>query len=58
MDEENESFSKGQAKLLYDALKCPKEYILLKNANGAGDHCGGMATGQVTQLVFDWLEKN
>lgn len=57
MDSENESFSKGQAKLLYDALQSPKEYILLTDAQGAGEHCGGTATGQVTQIALDWLDK-
>lgn len=56
MDAENELFSKGQAKLLYNALQCPKEYVLMTDAQGAGDHCGGVATAQVTQIVFDWLK--
>ncbi len=57
MDAENEAFSKGQAKLLYDTLQCPKEYVLMTEAQGAGEHCGGTATAQVTQISLDWLDK-
>lgn len=57
MDSENESFSKGQAPLLYNALQCPKEYVLMTDAQGAGEHCGGTATAQVAQIAFDWLER-
>ena len=57
MDSENESFSKGQAKLLYNALQCSKTYVLMTDAQGAGEHCGGTSTAQVTQIALDWLDK-
>lgn len=56
-DAENEIFSKGQAKLLYDALTCPKEYIFLTDAEGAGEHCGAGAVSLVTQKALDWLDE-
>jgi dienelactone hydrolase len=55
MDAENEPFSQGQAKRLFDALQCPKDYLLLTNAEGAGEHCGGCAVGAVTPKILDWL---
>lgn len=56
IDSENEPFSSGQAKLLYDALTCPKEYILCKNSEGAGEHCSAGALTLVNHRIFDWLE--
>lgn len=58
LDFENESFSKDQAALLFQALRCPKEYILCKNVEGAGEHCAVGALTLVNQRIFDWLEEN
>lgn len=56
IDFENETFSGGQAKQLYDALNCPKDYTLCKNGEGAGEHCGIGALTLINQRMFDWLE--
>lgn len=56
LDGENESYSKGQAKQLYDALRCPKDYYLFKNADGAGDHCQAGALTAFITVAFDWLK--
>ena len=56
-DSENEQYSKGQAKELYDALTCPKEYILFTNADGAGETCQAGAISLFHQKAFDWLDE-
>lgn len=46
----------GKAKILYDALTCPKHYMLFDETTTAQSHCqiGGYATG--TEMLFDWIE--
>lgn len=58
MDGTRESWGKGQAKKLYDALKSPKEYMLFTEEDFASEHCqtGGPAIS--TQRMFDWLDEN
>jgi predicted alpha/beta-fold hydrolase len=57
MDGEDEPFSSGQATKLFDALQCPKDYILLTRAEGAGGHCGGYGIARTHQKIFDWLDR-
>jgi hypothetical protein len=47
----------GDAKPLYDALTCPKKYILFTNEEGAGEHCEAGARSLFDQRVFDWLDE-
>jgi len=46
----------GGGKALYDALTCPKEYVLFTDAEGAGEHCEAGASSLFHQRVFDWLD--
>ncbi len=57
IDSEGEQFDPGQAKKLYEALRCPKTYLLFKAGEGAELHCqaGGALLG--TQQIFDWLDE-
>ena len=50
-----EEIAKGQAQKLFDALKCPKDYLLFDETTTAQSHCqiGGYATA--TEYLFDWL---
>lgn len=57
VDGENEPFSHGQAKQLFDALTCRKEYLLSQNADGAGEHCGAGALIQTNQRIFNYIEE-
>ncbi len=57
MDTENEPLSMGQAKQLFDALTCPKEYVLFTAKEGAGEHCEAGAYSLAHQCLFDWLHK-
>ncbi|HEX2906055.1 MAG TPA: alpha/beta fold hydrolase [Phototrophicaceae bacterium] len=58
MDGEGETWAAGQAQKLYDALTCPKEYMLFTAEDTGLLHCqtGAMAVG--SQRLFDWLEEN
>lgn len=57
MDSENEPLGSGQAKKLYDALNCPKDYILFNAKDGAGEHCEAGAGSFANQRLYDWLSK-
>ena len=46
----------GQAKKLYDLLKCPKKYILFTSEEGAEDHCHVAELSLANQRIFDWLD--
>lgn len=54
MDAEADPFSQG--KRLYEALRCPKDYLLFTAQDAAETHCqtGALAVG--TQRLFDWLD--
>ena len=56
IDGEAEEF--GQAKELYDALRCPKDYLMFTARETAQLHVQTGATAVQTQHVFDWLEEN
>lgn len=58
LDSENEAFSKGQAKILYDSLTCPKDYHLFTAKDGAGEHCEAGASSLANQFLFDWLQQH
>lgn len=46
----------GQAKKLYDALSCPKDYILFSEDNGAQEHCQEGAKLYANACIFNWIE--
>lgn len=45
----------GQAKKLYDHLKCRKEYILFHEEEGTGGHCQPLAPQLFTAKIYNWL---
>jgi alpha-beta hydrolase superfamily lysophospholipase len=47
---------RGGGKDLYNALQCPKEYVLFAAADGAGEHCEAGAREVFFQKMFDWLD--
>lgn len=57
MDGTGETWGKGQAKKLYDALKCPKDYMLFTAEDSASKHCQTGAPAVSTQRMFDWLDE-
>ena len=47
----------GQAKQLYDALGCPKDYVEFTAEEGADGHCEGGAQVLFHRVAYDWLDK-
>ena len=54
MDGTAEEFSPGQAKKLYDALQCPKDY----EEDTGLVHCQTGAPSVASQRMFDWLDEH
>jgi pimeloyl-ACP methyl ester carboxylesterase len=47
----------GQAKQFYDALGCPKDYVVFTAEEGADGHCEGGAQVLFHRVAYDWLDK-
>jgi len=47
---------RGGGKDLYNALQCPKEYVLFTTSEGAGEHCEAGGREVFFQKTFDWLD--
>jgi pimeloyl-ACP methyl ester carboxylesterase len=57
VDSDNDTGMKGEAPKLYDALTCPKEFMLFTSEEGAGLHCQMGAMLLAHQRIFDWLDE-
>ncbi len=57
IDSENDTGMKGEPQRLYDALTCPKEFILFTAEEGADLHCQMGAMLLAHQRIFDWLDE-
>ena len=55
-DAENDQFFKGQPRMLYEALHCPKTFAAFTAAEGAREHCHEGALTLFHQRMFDWLD--
>jgi pimeloyl-ACP methyl ester carboxylesterase len=53
--EKDDSFP-GQPKKVFEALTCPKKYILFTEQEGAEEHCQTGASALSNQRIFDWLD--
>lgn len=58
MDGTSEVYGEGQAKKLYDAMTCEKDYMLFTEEDSASEHCQVGAGAIATQRMFDWLDEN
>ncbi len=47
----------GQPKMLFDALICPKTFLLFTAEDAAEEHCHAGATLLLNQRIFDWLDE-
>ena len=56
LDAEKDDSFPGQPKKVYDALTCPKKYILFTTEEGAEEHCQSGAPAISNQRIFDWLD--
>ena len=57
VDNEGDLFLHGQARRLYDALTCPKTYILFTRRDMAASHCQMGALAISNQRILDWLDQ-
>ena len=57
MDGTAEAFSQGQAQLLFDALSCPKDYMLFTQEDTGLLHCQEGAQAVANHRMFDWLDE-
>jgi pimeloyl-ACP methyl ester carboxylesterase len=55
-DNETDTVSMGQGKVLFDRLTCDKAFRLFTKAEGAEGHCEGMAPAVFWTAAFDWLD--
>ncbi|HVO42369.1 MAG TPA: alpha/beta fold hydrolase, partial [Aggregatilineales bacterium] len=58
MDGEGEIWAAQQARKLYDALNCPKDYMLFTAQDTGLLHCQTGAMASSSQRLFDWLDEN
>ena len=56
-DNEKEVNFPKQAKILYDALECPKEYLYFTQEEGAGYHCELGCRLYANDRIFNWIQK-
>ena len=54
--EKDDSFP-GQPKKVFEALTCPKKYILFTTEESAEEHCQSGASTLSNQRIFDWLDE-
>ena len=57
LDAEKEDSFPGQPQKVYNALTCPKKYILFTVEEGAEEHCQCGAPSLSNQRIFDWLDE-
>jgi len=55
-DNETDTVSTGQGRILFDALTCPKQFRRFTREEGAEGHCEGMAPVVFWTAAFDWLD--
>lgn len=56
VDSEGDKDLPGQAKQLFNALKCPKKYMLFTKEEGAGEHCQMGAIMISNERILNWLD--
>lgn len=57
MDGTGELFSVGEARKLYDALRCPKDYMLFTEEDTGLLHCQEAASAVGNHRMFDWVDE-
>lgn len=56
VDSEADKDLPGQAQKLYDALKCPRDFLLFTAQDGAEEHCQMGAMVFANERILDWLD--
>jgi len=52
-----EEMARGQAQRLFDALRCPKHYLLFDDTSTAQAHCQIGAYSTATEYLFSWIDE-
>ncbi|MFA5065435.1 MAG: alpha/beta fold hydrolase [Dehalococcoidia bacterium] len=55
VDSEADKLCPEQSRRMYDALTCPKEFMLFTSAWGAQEHCQIGATFIANEQIYNWL---
>ena len=58
VDSEKDHDLQGQAKKLYEALTCPKEYMLFTTETAAEEHCQMGAVMISGEQILNWLDEH
>ncbi|MBU0672847.1 MAG: alpha/beta fold hydrolase [Candidatus Margulisbacteria bacterium] len=58
VDSEEDKDMAGQARQLYQALRCPKDFMLFTVKEGAEEHCQMGAQMVSSERIFNWLDEN
>jgi pimeloyl-ACP methyl ester carboxylesterase len=58
VDSEEDKDMAGQARQLYRALRCPKEFMFFTVKEGAEEHCQMGALLISSERIFNWLDEN
>lgn len=56
VDSEGDRALPGQAKKLYEALQCPKDFMLFTEEEGAEEHCQFGAMRISNERILNWLD--
>jgi len=56
-DAEKDLYFHGQAQQLFEHLKCPKTFMMFKDAEGAGAHCEAGVSRLAYARMYDWLDE-
>ena len=57
LEGENDKVFAGQAGVVAAELRAPHQHVVMRNADGAGQHCHEGAMYQLHQTVFNYLAK-
>ncbi|MBU1695043.1 MAG: prolyl oligopeptidase family serine peptidase [Verrucomicrobia bacterium] len=57
VDSEGDAEMPGQAMKLFEALECPKDYMLFTREEGAEEHCQMGALSISNARILDWLDE-
>ncbi len=57
VDSECDKDCPGQAKQLFDALQCPKKYMLFTKGTGSEEHCQMGAVMASNEKILNWIGK-
>ena len=58
VDSQDDKDLPGQSIKLFNALTCPKEYMLFTREEGAQEHCQMGAAMISNERIYNWLDKN